>query len=246
MVSHTPHAAMRSRSNPLTHIRAVSMQQGRARVGRPGELKWLLLRAEGRVAAGVVQVAVVACADALAWRPGVWKDPLALGVPRQSREAQPRAEPAAKRTLFSRPFIKGMREFINAKFACMQGMHSMSRGNSASGLQERNRLRTVSGRGVSIARTVRGAQVRASDPLAARRARTAANDGVGDVDGVRLAGLDREVVGHAAHHAQHGRLKAVHVEAEAPAGRVGVVLVGACAAAQARLSWSRRRRPGRG
>jgi len=137
MVSHTPHAAMRSRSNPLTHIRAVSMQQGRARVGRPGELKWLLLRAEGRVAAGVVQVAVVACADALAWRPGVWKDPLALDVPRQSREAQPRAEPAAERTLFSRPFIEDMREFINAKFACMQGMHSMSRGNSASGLQER-------------------------------------------------------------------------------------------------------------
>ncbi len=67
-------------------------------------------------------------------------------------------------------------------------------------------------------------------------ARTAADDGVGDVQRVRLAGHDGELVGAPARHAHHRRLKAVQVEAQAPPGRVGVVLVGACRAQAASVS----------
>ena len=67
-------------------------------------------------------------------------------------------------------------------------------------------------------------------PLYLMEVRTAADDGVCDVEGVRLAGHDGELVGAPARHAHHGRLKPVQVVAQAPAGRIGVVLVGACAA----------------
>ena len=60
--------------------------------------------------------------------------------------------------------------------------------------------------------------------------RTATDDGVSDVEGVRLAGHDGELVGAPARHAHHRRLKTVQVVAQAPPGRIGVVLVGACGA----------------